>query len=282
MADANASSGEQTNSPSSDTQAALAKNNRMMERFLQTLERPLDRMLPNERSSAVRYISVFLLLVIVLGGGFLAWHAFFKPKKVDPVYSKIENLKRVRELHLTKMHFESIIPITKEGRREKFQFLLIAPMELSLYLDLGKLQMSLEPDSLVRITLPAPQVSEIYLDFRKTKEYNYGEQGLFARLLGRDRFDYKAVVTEIKDKIGQGKAKVLERAYSPAVMRETLNKAEDYLRNTLNSLGYRVEFIEPQLQEPEVRLKSELKDFLMENEIKDPKLEKKLFRMLLK
>lgn len=232
---------------------------------------------------AVPALVILLGLGILGGGGYLAYK-FIWGKKPDPVYSKIESIKRVQELHLAKMHFESIIPITKgKNRSEKFQFLLIAPMELSVYVDMKKVKFQSMGDSMLQVTIPQPEISEVYIDFRKTKEYNYSDPGIMAKITGRAKFDYMKVVGEVQEKIRIGKKQVIARANSPKVMKDVVGKAEAYLQNVLNSVGYRVTFIEPEIQNQQEQLLQELEDLLDDNDaIDESKLYKKLVKLVIK
>jgi preprotein translocase subunit Sss1 len=232
---------------------------------------------------AVPALVILLGLGILGGGGYLVYKWIWG-KKPDPVYSKIESIKRVQELHLAKLHFESIIPITKENRRsEKFQFLLIAPMELSMYVDMKKVDFQPMGDSMLQVTIPQPEISEVYIDFRKTKEYNYSDPGIMAKITGREKFDYMKVVQEVQQKIRAGKKQVIARANSPAVMQDVVDKAEAYLQNVLNSVGYRVSFVEPELQNQQQKLLGELESLLEDNdEIDESKLYKKLVKLVIK
>lgn len=232
---------------------------------------------------AVPALVILLGLGILGGGGYLIYKLFWA-KKPDPVYSKIESIKRVQELHLAKMHFESIIPITKDNKRtEKFQFLLIAPMELSVFVDMKKVEFESLGDSMLRVTIPQPELSEIYIDFRKTKEYNYSSPTLMKKLFNRERLDYMKVVEEVQKEIKAGKKQVLARANSPDVMKDVIDKAEAYLQNVLNSVGYRVEFVEPEIRNQQQQLLKELEDLVENNdEIDDSKLYKKLLKLVYK
>ncbi len=232
---------------------------------------------------AVPALVILLGLGILGGGGYLVYNWLWG-KKPDPVHSKIESIKRVQELHLAKMHFESIIPITKDNnRKEKFQFLLIAPMELSVYVDMKKVEFESLGDSMLRVTIPQPEVSEVYIDFRKTKEYNYSNPSLMNKLFKRERFDYMKVVQEVQKEIKTGKKQVIARASSPAVMKDVINKAEAYLQNVLNSVGYRVEFVQPEIQNNQQKLIQELEELLENNDqIDESKLYKRLVKLVLK
>ncbi len=70
---------------------------------------------------------------------------------------------------------------------------------------------------------------------------------------------------------------------SPAVMQDVVDKAEAYLQNVLNSVGYRVSFVEPELQNQQQKLLGELESLLEDNdEIDESKLYKKLVKLVIK
>lgn len=193
---------------------------------------------------------VLMLGLALVGGSIWATVQFFKiPKPVEPVYTKIEGIKRLGELHLVKQHYESIIPITRqklnrkdELKREKLQFLLRAPVEVSGYMDFSQIKLVLQPDSLVEISLPPAEISDPYLDFNKTEEYLV--EGKF-RIFGQyiENINHEKAYYDIARGINDAKEKVKKRAISNEILKETHQKAQIFLRNFVHTLGYRVSFI---------------------------------------
>lgn len=192
---------------------------------------------------------VLILGLALIGSSVWATVSFFKiPDPVPPVYTKVEGIKRLGELHLVKQYYESIIPITKqklnrkeELQKEKLQFLLIAPVEVSGFVDFSKIKLSLKPDSLVEISLPTPETSEVYLDFKATQEYL--AEGKF-RIFGQyvENIDHEKAYYDIARGINDAKKRIRDRAITNDILKETEIKAQIFLRNFIHTLGYRVEF----------------------------------------
>ncbi|MDX2245470.1 MAG: DUF4230 domain-containing protein [Bacteroidia bacterium] len=187
-------------------------------------------------------LGVILLGVII--GGFFLLKPLFTAKKVDPAYAKVEAIKKIKELTLVKHRYETIIPITK-GNKEKLQFLIVAPAEVRGYIDLSKLRYDIGTDSLIMITLPEPEISQTIISIQNTKEYTF-QRSFWAQL--KENFDSKSTYLEAYDKIrtslDSARIDVHRRAIINGILEDTEDKAEEYLSNMVNNLGYRVEFAE--------------------------------------
>lgn len=192
-----------------------------------------------------------ILLAVITAVGFCVWASFSflkKPDAVEPIYTKIEGIKRLGELHLVEHYYESIIPITnlKEDNKgnpknEKLEFLLKAPVKVSGYLDFSRIQMKVLEDSLVHIELPPAQISEAYLDLKKTEEYMVdGKLRIFKTYF--QNIDHEKVYKDIARGINNNKIEIRKRAKVNDIEKETHLKAKIFLRNFVSTLGYRVEF----------------------------------------
>jgi len=187
-----------------------------------------------------------LLAGTLFVAGYLVWQAWASPKPVNPVFAKIDHIKRVRHLRLVRHHYEGLIPVTKPGRREgeqgDLQFLLVAPARIEGYVDLGRLEVRVLPDSLLRIWLPEPALSEVAIDLEQAHEYTLAGKG---RFLGRrlERANYFEAYDQIRAAVAATQVRVQQRALENGILEDTRNKTEDYLRNLMRGLGYRVEFV---------------------------------------
>ena len=173
---------------------------------------------------------------------------FHFPDPVEPVYTKIEAIKRLGELHLVKHHYEAVIPVVAEKDKilsrktnQKLQFLLISPIEVSGYIDFSELKLNIEEDSLLRISIPPAQISDAYLDLANTKEFL--AQGKF-RIFGKyvERINHEEAYYAIAGAINEAKAKTEKKAKANEIQKETMLKAQIFLRNFVSTLGYRVVF----------------------------------------
>lgn len=198
-----------------------------------------------------QFFNRLILIAGILAIAFCIWSSldfFKKPVSVDPIHAKIEGIKRLGELHLVEHYYESIIPITKQkedndgnAKKEKLKFLLKAPIKVSGYVDFNQIQVSLQADSLLEITLPPTQISKAYLDLKETEEYLVdGRLRIFNRYL--QKIDHKEVYEDIARGISESKTKIRDRAKGNAIEKETQMKAKVFLRNFVSALGYRVEF----------------------------------------
>ncbi|MEN0051498.1 MAG: DUF4230 domain-containing protein, partial [Bacteroidota bacterium] len=198
-----------------------------------------------------QFLNRIILVAGTLAIGFCVWSsfAFFKKSpSVDPIYTKIEGIKRLGELHLVEHYYESIIPVTNQKKDnngkvkgEKLEFLLKAPVKVSGYLDFSQIQVSMQEDSLLRINLPPAEISKAYWDVKKTEEYLVdGKLRIFNRYL--EQINYKEAYKDIASGINKNKSDIRDRAKRNAIEKETQMKAEVFLRNFVSALGYRVEF----------------------------------------
>ncbi|MEO1448939.1 MAG: DUF4230 domain-containing protein [Bacteroidota bacterium] len=200
---------------------------------------------PGQDRFTERLIMVVLVagLIIVGGNLFLKW--LFRSDPIDPIYEKVEAIRRVRDLHLVKHHYETVIPITKakrNGEQGKLQFLLTTPAEISGFIDLSQTRFALRPDSLLLVQLPPAKLSKVHIDLRETEEYQADRRKL---LFGKSiqRASYFEVYDQIRQALTQAKDRVRQRAIVNGIESETQSRAEMYLRNQIAGLGYRVEFL---------------------------------------
>ncbi|MEZ4774726.1 MAG: DUF4230 domain-containing protein [Bacteroidia bacterium] len=226
-------------------------------------------------------MGILLLGILVLG--FFLIKPLFAPKPVNPAYAKVEAIKRIKELTLVKHHYETILPITK-GNKEKLQFLIVAPSEVRGFVDLSKLRYSINPDSLILITLPEPEISQTIISVRNTKEYTF-QRSFWGQM--KEKFDPKSNYLEAYDKIrtalDSASLDVHRRAIINGILDDTEDKAEEYITNMVNNLGYRVEFVksdQPVAMQPDSLEKMYQQIFSITDPEQRKALEKKYFRFL--
>ena len=189
-----------------------------------------------------------IVVGVLVAAFFLLRPLIWKEKKVDPAYSKVEAIKRIKELQLVKHHYETIIPITKPAKGNtdpKLQFLMVAPAEVNGYIDLSKLKFTVEEDSLIKVMLPPSEISQTLISLKNTKEYTFQRSfwQKFKENLDR-KTNYLSAYDRIRTAIDSARADVRNRAIVNGILDDTQDKAEDYIRNMVNNLGYRVEFEE--------------------------------------
>lgn len=233
---------------------------------------------PGEESFIGKLVAAVLVLGVVLISGYFIVRWINKEKPIDPVYGKVEAIKRVRHLRLVKHRYETIIPITKPNG--SLQFLLMAPAEVHGYLDLGQMKMSVEPDSLIKCYLPEAELSEVAIDLDQSEEITGPKRkGLFGFLPEGGNFN--KAFTQITSALQESKTQVADRAVKNQILRETEQKGEDYIRNLLNGLGYRVEFelLESAAPENDPELSSAIEAILEETDSEQQSL---LLKLLLK
>ncbi len=188
--------------------------------------------------------------VIVLGlliGGFFLMRFLLKEPSIDPGYTQLEAIKRVEHLVLVRQHYETLIPVTDKRDEEKLKFLLKAPIEIDGYLDMSQVDFSLQSDSLVVVWMPPASIDTPYLDLQNTDIYAPG-QSLLARLGEQARSEkvvYLEAYDQIRDAMAESRSHVRRRAVANGILSQTQMEGQRYLRNLINSLGYRVRFEAP-------------------------------------
>jgi len=226
---------------------SLDPSSEQQTRLLQQIKNLLSNSQKDEDDDALSKVIITLIILgILLASFFLLKPIIWKEKKVDPAYSKVEAIKRIKELQLVKHHYETIIPITKppRGNNEgKLQFLMVAPAEVNGFIDLSKLKFKVEEDSLIRVTLPTPEISQTLISLKNTKEYTF-QRSFWVKFQERldRRTNYLSAYDRIRSAIDSARADVRNRAIVNGILEDTQDKAEDYIRNMINNLGYRVEF----------------------------------------
>ena len=233
---------------------SLDPTNEQQTKLLQQIKNLLSNSQDDDEDGVLSSIVIgVIILGVLIAAFFLLRPIIWKEKKVDPAYSKVEAIKRIKELQLVKHHYETIIPITKAGKNKKnpkLQFLMVAPAEVNGFIDLSKLKFTVEEDSLIKVMLPPSEISQTLISLKNTKEYTFQRSFWQKFKEGMDRkTNYLSAYDRIRSAIDSARADVRNRAIVNGILDDTQDKAEDYIRNMVNNLGYRVEFEEnPNIQ----------------------------------
>lgn len=187
-----------------------------------------------------------------------------------------------KELHLVRHHYETIIPITKAGKGDQLEFLLIAPAVVDGYVDLGKARFEQGKNKEIVIALPEPEISDVQIDINETREYTTRKRPLRLELPGNTK--YAEAYEAIRSAISDSRKEVATRALNNGIQKETRRRAERYLRNLFGSLGYKVTFEDIETPVPagkqEEKFQQQLEEFLSSGPDQDRRL--KLVELLLK
>ena len=186
------------------------------------------------------------MLGLLIGAFFLGKY-LLSERPVDPAYTQLEAIKRVEHLVLVRQHYETLIPVTKKGNNEALKFLMRAPVEVDGYLDMNEVEFQLESDSLVIVYLPSAKIDTPYLDLEKTQVYALGQSLIEAMGEGlkKESTTYKDAYDQIRTALIESRLHVKQQAYANGIQDQTQQEGQRYLRNLINSLGYRVRFIVP-------------------------------------
>ncbi len=222
----------------------------MWKRILTEVRKEVSREIrdDDEFDDEANSIAIGLIVLGLLVGAFFLIRPLFREKPVNPVYTKLEAIKHIRELTLVKQHYTTLIPITRKGRRaedESLEFLLRAPVQVYGSIDLSRVNFEVQPDSLITVLLPRPTIAEPYIDIENTTVFNTGKS-LFERLSGRfftRNTRYLDAYDQIRTALDSASNDVLRKALINDIEDETLNQSEIYLRSLIGSLGYRVQFV---------------------------------------
>jgi len=183
------------------------------------------------------YLIVAFGVALIVLGVFLG-RGLRKPDVViDPVYSRIEDIKHVRHLELVSYYFESMVDVTHLDKTDKVYLLLVIPARVSCYIDLDQMHYT-SNDTLVRLSLPDPIIEAPVLDLDSAQIFNMNQ-----RYVTASKKSYETVVRNVQLSLTRAKQDVLCRAMANGIQEEARRLGEAYFRSLFTGLGLEVEFI---------------------------------------
>lgn len=183
----------------------------------------------------------YLLITVVVGMvilGAVLGGAFRKPDIiVDPVYSRIEDVKHVKHLRLVTYYFESMVDVAHQEKLDKVYLLLVIPSRISCYIDLAQMDYTYS-DTLIKVFLPEPVIEAPVLDLDSARIFNMNQ-----RYVTASKKSYETVVRNVQHSLMRAKQDVLNRAKVNGIREETRRLGEEYIRSLFTGLGLKVEFV---------------------------------------
>lgn len=190
-------------------------------------------------------------LILVTGiVGALAYFgaSFFRKSKKDQAPRVLESVSYLSDLRLVKYYYEALIPVYKDydkkGRpKGRLQFIATCPAEISGYVNLSEMQYEFRADSFVRVTLPPSRFTKPVIHMDSLKQYVIRNRGFALRLPGFSSNLSTKAFSAIQTALVSTKKTVQEKALASGLTTRTRRLAELYVRNTMNEMGFQVQFV---------------------------------------
>ena len=186
-------------------------------------------------------LAVFLWQKLMPDGGGFSWFKRDEPKVEVTHQTVLQSVEELGKLELVRYNFRDVVEYTEKGMMIDDELALIVGGEAVGCIDLRRIQqqdVAFEGDSVVRITLPAPELCYYKVDHSKSKVFN--KKTFFA-------YDEAAIVDRAYK---YADAQVKRAALSSGILPQTSENARQILKPILERLtGRRVVFT-PRLQVP--------------------------------
>ncbi len=208
---------------------------------------------------------VFILIVgLLFAYGAFKLERVFHKERTESIYSTLSAVNYITELRLAKFYYEAIIPVYKwtnkmdkaqakgkevDPKRGDLQFILVAPVEVGGFIDLSKVQYEDIGDSTILVTMPSPELTEPVVRLDSIKDYAIKNKGFALQIRTRAGGLFYKAFTSMQHSIIQTKATVSQKAVASGLLTRTEKMGEIYMRNLLESLGYKAEFTLPNAED---------------------------------
>lgn len=185
-----------------------------------------------------KVVSTVVIAIASVIAAFALRGAFRKPDVVqENIYSRIEQVKQVRQLRVVTYYFESMVNVSHAEKDDKVYLLMVIPARVSCHLDLELMTYEVS-DSLLRVFLPVPVVEAPVLDLDSAKIFNLNQ-----RYVTASKKSYETVVRNVQLSLIRAKEDVLNRAHANGILEEARRLGEDYFRSLFGGLGFEIEFV---------------------------------------
>lgn len=208
----------------------------------------------NMNSAKVRKAWVIGTLVLLLVSTVL-WTVttIIDRERPQPLVFHFQGVKEMQEIEFVKQDYEELVPIaTKNGELE---FLLTVPASVSGKMDMTMMQYEVEGDTVIKVTLPNPIVTDPVLNMAEIKDY-YDRGGGDKLFLSGGGASYSKAYEQIISSMDETKKGILANAVKDDIIEETNKKARSYLINLAGAIGYHIEFV---LKEPDPSWEDDMK-----------------------
>ncbi len=171
-----------------------------------------------------------LLIVAAVVGGIIIGRRLNKPGTGS--LAKLEEIKKIKELHLVKHNYQDISFIHRKSDPSKaVRAILVMPVSVTGYIDLEQIEVVHNEDSIERIILPDPILGDpnFYVDKMEIRSVRD-----FQIHIGRDL--YSEVLEYFKKLAVSRKDSIRKLSISNGLLTETRNESRKYVLSLLNGL----------------------------------------------
>jgi Protein of unknown function (DUF4230) len=194
-------------------------------------------MIPGLMKNMRIYMLGFVALSLLVCG-ILLGRRFRKPAtEREVVYSRMEDVKQLRQLRVVTYYFESMVDVSHAEKADKVYLLMVIPARVSSYIDLEQMDCELS-DSLLRVFLPEPVLEAPVLDLDSAKIFNLNQ-----RYVTASKKSYETVVRNVQLSLSRAKEDVHHRALANGILDEARQLGEAYFRSLFGGLGFEIEFV---------------------------------------
>ena len=172
-----------------------------------------------------------LALTIGIIGGICLNSKFRKPKSSD--IAKFEEIVRIKELHLIKHIYQDLSFIHRKNDASKsLKAVALVPVSVTAYIDLTQMIIKHKNDSIIKIILPYPEMSEPnYLiekmEVKKVKGFQIH--------IGKDL--HAEVLSYLTEIVTRRKKAIVQLSVENGIVEETKKGAEEYITSLLRGLN---------------------------------------------
>ena len=216
--------------------------------------------------------NLLLTLVVILflfAGGIYAVNAWKYRHPPSPLITQFEGIRQQQQLRFVQQRYEEVIPMVSLNGK-KLEFLIIAPAEIHGQMDMT--QMNYEEidqkKKILKVSLPAPQLSEVWINLDSIREYKTRGKSLSIMLGGGGR-KYEETYDSIASQLDRTKQAVIANSIKNGILLETRAQARQYVLQMARGLGYRVEFVDNPRKNNYKTLLARMTNKPLKKEVKD-------------
>ncbi len=184
---------------------------------------------------------VLLSLALGIIGGVLIHKRFVKPNSND--IAKFKEIIKIKELHLLKHTYQDLTFIHRKNDTSKsLKAVATVPVNISAFIDLTKMQIKYCSDTISKILLPSPQMTDPNYQIDKMEVKRIKS---FQLHIGKDL--YSEVLNYLKDIVNRRKKAIIQLSVKNGIIKETKESAKEYITSLLKGFTLKpvpIEFLQ--------------------------------------
>ncbi len=174
---------------------------------------------------------VLLSLALGILAGIIIHKRFFKPNSND--IAKFKEIIKIKELHLLKHTYQDLTFIHRKNDTSKsLKAVATVPVNVSAFIDLTQMQIKYSNDTISKIILPMPQLTDPNYQIDKMEVKRVKS---FQIHIGKDL--YAEVLTFLKDIVSRRKKAIIQLSLNNGIVNETQKGAREYITSLLKGLN---------------------------------------------